>query len=151
MAELDLGMVRPALVDNLTSTRTDAALTAKQGKVLNDSIAELTDYTSGTGVVASSHITESEFSSWTKLGRVCVARYKFTVGSAISSNTEILYTGYPAPLGAEIIGLAHNAGSVTGGEIRLRISPTGALYNGYTPGGIQPGQWEGSMTYITAE
>lgn len=41
MADLDLGMVRPAIVDNLTSTRTDAVLSAKQGKALSTSVQGL--------------------------------------------------------------------------------------------------------------
>lgn len=64
MAELDLGMVRPALVDGLTSTRTDAALTANQGKVLKDALDAQTQtikttsgYTVGAGV--SCHFLEA--------------------------------------------------------------------------------------------
>lgn len=40
-----INLDRPIIIDSLDSTRTDASLSANQGKVLNDSITSLTEYT----------------------------------------------------------------------------------------------------------
>jgi hypothetical protein len=94
-----------------------------------------------------SNITDVEFAVCIKTGNVCVVKLNFTVGTAITNQTEELFKGLPpakSPIRTTIRGITPNSTSYA----RIVASANGSLANAYTPGGIPADQYEGELVYI---
>lgn len=106
---------------------------------------------SGDATKVSSSISSVEFSRWAKVGRVCNFVFKFQVSTKIANNTEVLFSGLPAPALPFALPICHDSSNFAGGVIRLRINKNGTMTNGYTSGGIPAKEWEGTATYLTVD
>ena len=95
----------------------------------------------------SGNITEAERARYNKFGKVVIIGLTFTVGTAISGTTDILFAGAPA---AQTSTRAHltQANANNGVNIRLEVDTSGYIRNAYTSGGIKPGEYEGQIVYI---
>lgn len=110
-------------------------------------------YETGAITKAVSNITSVEFASYSKVGRVCVVRMNFTVGTAISTAQATLFTGLPKPiLTVRTVLFRVNARSTSQARIQVvAVNDAGVIQNGFTNGGIDAGQYEGELVYITEE
>lgn len=117
-------------------------------------IKTVMDYETGALTKAISNITAFEFASYFKVGRVCVVRLNFTVGTTISNSTATLFTGAPAPV-AFIRTTLFRVNAKGTDHARVEIADPngtgGVIRNAYTSGGITAGQYKGEIVYITAE
>ena len=93
------------------------------------------------------NITAAERARYNRFGKVVVIGLTFTVGSAISGTTDILFTGAPAAQ-TSTRGHLSQANANNGVNIRLEVDTSGYIRNAYTSGGIPPGEYEGQIVYI---
>lgn len=112
-------------------------------------LLSLVSYESGNLTKSSSSISAVEFANYQKWGRVCIVRVNFTVSATITNSTETLFTGLPTHVGATRTTLQKV--NTANPSVPARVSVTGnTLQNAYTSNGIQTGQYEGEIVYITA-
>ena len=93
------------------------------------------------------NITAAERARYNRFGKVVIIGLTFTVGTAISGTTDILFTGAPAAQ-TSTRGILTQANANNGNNIRLEVDTSGNIRNAYTSGGILPGQYEGQIAYI---
>ena len=93
------------------------------------------------------NITAAERARYNRFGKVVIIGLTFTVGTAISGTTDILFTGAPAAQ-TSTRGILTQANASNGVNIRLEVDTSGNIRNAYTSGGILPGQYEGQIVYI---
>lgn len=93
------------------------------------------------------NITAAERARYNRFGKVVVIGLTFTVGSAISGTTDILFTGAPAAQ-TSTRAILTQANANNGVNIRLEVDTSGNIRNAYTSGGIPPGEYEGQIVYI---
>ena len=93
------------------------------------------------------NITAAERARYNRFGKVVIIGLTFTVGTAISGTTDILFTGAPAAQTATR-GHLTQANANNGVNIRLEVDTSGNIRNAYTSGGILPGEYEGQIVYI---
>lgn len=93
------------------------------------------------------NITEAERARYNRFGKVVIIGLTFTVGTAISGATDILFTGAPAAQ-TSTRGILTQANASNGANIRLEVDTSGNIRNAYTSGGILPGQYEGQIVYV---
>lgn len=94
---------------------------------------------------AISNISSVEFAFVTVIGRLCIANFNFTVSSAITNNTAILFTGLPPANRTYRTSLGGVDGTK---QIRVMVNSVGSLQNSWTSGGIAAGQYEGQIVYV---
>lgn len=97
------------------------------------------------------NITDVEFADYIKYGRVCIARLHFTVGTQITDNIGILFSGAPNSSNNLRTTLRSISSQKDTNFVRLAINSGGYVINQYTPGGIPADQYEGEIVYITSE
>lgn len=93
------------------------------------------------------NITAAERARYNRFGKVVIIGLTFTVGTAISGTTDILFTGAPAAQ-TSTRAILTQANANNGANIRLEVDTSGNIRNAYTSGGIQPAQYEGQIVYI---
>ena len=103
--------------------------------------------TSGSLTTINTNITAAERARYNRFGKVVIIGLTFTVGTAISGTTDILFTGAPAAQTATR-GHLTQANANNGVNIRLEVDTSGNIRNAYTAGGILPGEYEGQIVYI---
>ena len=103
--------------------------------------------TSGSLTTINTNITAAELARYNRFGKVVIIGLTFTVGTAISGTTDILFTGAPAAQ-TETRGHLTQANANNGVNIRLEVDTSGNIRNAYTAGGIKPGQYEGQIVYV---
>lgn len=102
--------------------------------------ADRANLTPVTGITA-------ERARYGRSGRVVVIELTFTVGSAISGTTDILFTGAPPAVSPTRTFLSQS-NAQNGVHIRVEIDQSGNVRNAYTQGGILAGNYEGELVYI---
>ena len=93
------------------------------------------------------NISAAERARYNRFGKVVVIGLTFTVETAISGTTDILFTGAPAAQ-TSTRGHLSQANANNGVNIRLEVDTSGNIRNAYTSGGIPPGEYEGQIVYI---
>lgn len=81
----------PEVVDNLTSTAADKALSAKQGKELNSKITDITDIPLGNGANIGD-VSNIYAKSLKKIGNLCILNLDIKFGASITGDTEYIFT-----------------------------------------------------------
>lgn len=93
------------------------------------------------------NISAAERARYNRFGKVVIIGLTFTIETAISGTTDILFTGAPAAQTATR-GILTQANASNGANIRLEVDTSGNIRNAYTSGGILPGQYEGQIVYV---
>lgn len=136
--------------EGVTYDNAESGMTAKNVQGALDELSNGLTTQTGTFTKVSSKISSVEFARYVKWGKVCVANVNFTVGTAITNNTETLFTGLPAAAVYKRF-FAMQVQSKTGVYARLEVNTSGEIRNAYTNGNISTGQYEGVITYITRD
>lgn len=102
--------------------------------------------TNKTATKEHSNISAVEASDIRQKGNVVEVYLSFTVGTAITGSTDILFSGLPEALTVTRYALLSTD---TSSPKRARVEIGGTMIkNAYTNGGIQPGVYEGTLVYI---
>ena len=102
--------------------------------------------TSKTAKKEHSNISAVEASDIRQKGNVVEVYLSFTVGTAITGSTDVLFSGLPEALNGTRYALLSTD---TSSPKRARVEIGGTtIKNAYTNGGIQPGVYEGTLIYI---
>ena len=99
--------------------------------------------------IANSNITQLERAYIRKYGKVCVVDLTFTVGTAITDSTAVLFTGLPNGIGNQRFRIPHGY-DASKADLVLALTTDGKIINQWSSGGIGTGQWQGQFTYIMA-
>ena len=97
--------------------------------------------------IANANITNLERSGIRKYGKVCVGDLTFTVGTTITENTAVLFTGLPPGIGNQRFRVSHSyATNIV--DLDLAITTEGTIINQWSTGGVPAGTYQGEFVYI---
>lgn len=94
-----------------------------------------------------SNITNVERFVIGRTGRMVVIEMTFTVGTTISDNQAILFSGLPKAKSFTRFRIPNGYDS-TKPPLVLGITTDGSILNQWSYGGVQSGQWAGQFSYI---
>lgn len=122
---------------NITATSAGSEISALKG---------LTTYSTGDLTKVSSNISAVEYSRFMRVGNVAWVTANFTIGTAITDSTPVLFSGAPhARRYLRSTGMMVNGQS--GRYVRYEINTEGQIRGSYTNGGIAIGMYEITLCY----
>ena len=117
---------------------------------LNDHIATISAYSTGSFQISHSNITSAERALTRKLGRLVIVDLTFIVGTTISADEAELFKGLPEAQNATRFRIPHSY-DATKPPLTLIITTSGKINNQWSNGGVSTGQWAGQFCYIAKE
>lgn len=103
--------------------------------------------TNGDLTKESANISNVERARWYKVGNIAIIALTFTVRTAITENTEKLFSGAPHAYPAATRGVFVQTNSSSAKTIRLEVNTNGEVTNAYTINSIPVGTIEGTLVY----
>ena len=100
------------------------------------------------GFSKNSKISNVERLNITRKSYIVIVDLIFTVGTAITDNIEILFSGLPIPTSGGIR-FRCPSGTNSSNTLVLSITSNGEIMNQWSPGGIATGQYQCSFMYIS--
>lgn len=138
-----------ALADAVLNKITSKNYTvAGSSQTLINAINTLNSKVDGNFATKHENITDVERGLWHKYGHVVVCDLVFTVGTVISGNTDVLFTGFPKATNSCRFRIPHGYDNSIA-PLVLSIGTDGKIYNQYSAGGVRAGQYEGQFVYFT--
>lgn len=105
--------------------------------------------TRGTDIsIANANISTLERGHVFRYGNVVVVGLTFTVSTAITGNTDVLFSGLPKAYNYSVRFRCPYVSTVNKVPLRLAVTTDGTIINQYTNGGIPADQYECQFTYI---
>ena len=99
--------------------------------------------------IANANITNLERSIVKTYGKVVVVDLTFTVGTAITDYTAILFSGLPASYGTNARFRCFHSTDSSKCPLTLAVTTNGDIINQWSQGGLTTGQYACLFTYIS--
>lgn len=93
------------------------------------------------------NISAVERASLKKFGKVCLCDLTFTVSTAISGYTEVLFSGLPSSAGSTRFRCQHGYDAAKP-DLVLAVTDNGTIVNQWSQGGITEGAYQCQFVYM---